>query len=386
MAKARFKMGANSKQRSIKDIMSVAQLRSKENTKSKTEGGRCVSVAQLTTVSGASQVPEQESPPSVMPSRDEMPSLEPEQGCGPSLVREKESPTSLEQEQMGVAQLSSRDVTSPGPEKMSVAQLTTGCDLPVHRVSVAQLKQGVKGEEKSKPLLFKTAKEGGGCVNAQTGSKSNIVKTKEMKMSVAELREKFNEMRKEDCEKCAKLIRVKCAECMKIVKCGSFVKTQRERWTKPSAFSTQTEGGSRGRMVKAKVKGSTEETKNKSNPNLKSELISERKNFAEQPLKKSNVISNITSRNTSSSYNLVGEEGSGKNNISKTESNLNVTPIKRKLLSTKQVSKLVPVFNCTHVLSGTLPSESFQESPAKRRKVQLGSEGGGMSTLSKPIV
>ena len=97
--------------------MSVAQLRSKENTKSKTEGGRCVSVAQLTTVSGASQVPEHESPPSVMPSRDEMPSLEPEQGCGPSLVPEKESPTSLEKEQMGVAQLSTRDVTSPGQRK-----------------------------------------------------------------------------------------------------------------------------------------------------------------------------------------------------------------------------------------------------------------------------
>ena len=42
VAKARIKMGANSKQRSIKDIMSVAQLRSTNNTKSKTEGGRCV--------------------------------------------------------------------------------------------------------------------------------------------------------------------------------------------------------------------------------------------------------------------------------------------------------------------------------------------------------
>ena len=121
-------------------------------------------------------------------------------------------------------------------------------------------------------------------MNAQTGSKSNIVvKTNEMKMSVAELREKYNVMRKDECGKCAKL-------CMKILKCDSFVKTQPERWTKPSAFLTQTEGGSRRRMVKTKVKGSTEESKIKSNSNL----ISERKNFAEQPLKTSN-ISNITS-------------------------------------------------------------------------------------------
>ena len=229
-------------------------------------------------------------------------------------------------------------------------------------------------------------------MNAQTGSKSNIVvKTKEMKMSVAELREKFNEMRKDECEKCAKLIRVKCAECMKILKCDSFVRTQRERWTKPSAFSTQTEGGSRGRMVKAKtkVKGSTEESTIRSNSNLNSnlnsKLISDRKNFAEQPLKKSN-ISNIISRNTNIAYNFVGQEGSEENNLSETNSNLNITPIKRKLLIAKQVSKLVPVFDCTHVLSVDLPSESSQESPAKRRKVDLGAEGGGRSTLSKPIV
>ena len=63
-------------------------------------------------MSGASQVPEQESPPSVMPSRDELPSLEPE------------------------------------------------------RVSVAQL----RSEDNTKSKT-----EGGRCVAAQTGSKSNIV-------------------------------------------------------------------------------------------------------------------------------------------------------------------------------------------------------------------
>ena len=164
-------------------------------------------------------------------------------------------------------------------------------------------------------------------------------------------------MRKDECGKCAKLIRVKCAECIKKMKCGdnSFVRTQRERWTKPSSFSTQAEGGTRGRMVKAKVKGSTEgntkiHVKGQSEESkYKSNLISEKKNFAEQPLMTPN-ISNIISRNTSISNNFVGQEGGGKNNIPKPKSNSNVTPIKRKLLATKQVSKLVPMFNCTHVL------------------------------------
>ena len=220
-------------------------------------------------------------------------------------------------------------------------------------------------------------------MNAQTGSKSNIVvKTKEMKVSVAELREKFksSDMRKDECERCAKLIRVKCAECMKNLKCDSFVRTQRERWTKPSSFSTQTEGGSRGRIVKAKVKGSTEETSIISNSNLNSNENSksrpDRINFAEHPLKKLN-ISKIISSNTNIAYNFVGQEGSEKNNHSETNSNLNITPIKRKLLIAKQVSKLVPVFDCTNVLPVDLPRESNQESPAKRRKVDPGAEGGG---------
>ena len=87
------------------------------------------------------------------------------------------------------------------------------------------------------------------------------------------------------------------------------------------------------------------------------------KNSAERSsisLKKTKNIAN--SSNISTYY--VGKEGCGINPL------LNITPVKRKLLSNKQVSKLVPIFDNTRVLPVALPSESRnEESPAKRRKV-----------------
>ena len=50
--------------------------------------------------------------------------------------------------------------------------------------------------------------------------------------------------------------------------------------------------------------------------------------------------------------------------------NLNVTPVKRKLLSDKQVPNLVKVFNCRVHESESRESEQMG-SPAKRRKVDI---------------
>lgn len=182
-------------------------------------------------------------------------------------------------------------------------------------------------------------------------------------------------MRKNECVKCARLKSVRCAECLKKQKCGGNIvdngeiRTRHVRWTKPT-FTTQTEGG---RVVKLKVKGSTEgnsqvqpegqEDVSFSLPNSNSKFNSKMINSAVQssiPLKKNQNIENSSNIST---YN-VGKEGRGIN------STLNITPVKRKLLFNKQVSKLVPIFDNTPVLSVALPSESRNdESPAKRRKV-----------------
>ena len=147
------------------------------------------------------------------------------------------------------------------------------------------------------------------------------------------------------------------------------IRTRHVRWTKPT-FITQTEGG---RVVKLKVKGSTEgksqvqskgqEELSLSLSNSNSKSKSKMKNSAVQSSISLMKNKNITNSSNISTYN-VGKEGRGIN------SSLNITPVKRKLLSNKQVSKLVPIFDNTRVLPVALPSESRNnESPAKRRKV-----------------
>ena len=119
-------------------------------------------------------------------------------------------------------------------------------NLAVSPVSVAQLR-GRDIREK-REILSKSKVEGGGCVNAQTGSKSNTVKRREeMKVSVAELFGKFGEVRQDGCKKCARLKSVRCGDCIRKLKYGGDiseeceVRTRHVRWTKPT-FLTQTEG------------------------------------------------------------------------------------------------------------------------------------------------
>ena len=149
------------------------------------------------------------------------------------------------------------------------------------------------------------------------------------------------------------------------------IRTRHVRWTKPT-FITQTEGG---RVVKLKVKGSTE-GKFQVQPEGQEDVLSSSSFPISTSKFKSKMINsdiqssipskkNMKSANNSniSTYN-VGKEGRGIN------SSLNITPVKRKLLSNKQVSKLVPIFDNTRVLPVALPSESRNnESPTKRRKV-----------------
>ena len=167
-------------------------------------------------------------------------------------------------------------------------------------------------------------------------TKSNNVKRREeTKVSVAELCGIFGEVRQDECKMCARLKSVRCGECVRKLKYGGDVTA--------------------------------------------------RKNSAERsslPIKKvitipnNSKISNYELRNT---Y-FVGKEGSGK----KKHMNSNLTPVKRKLLDNKQVSKLVHVFDNTRVLPAVSPGESVtEESPAKKRKLE---HGGGGSLHSKPRV
>ena len=131
------------------------------------------------------------------------------------------------------------------------------------------------------------------------------------------------------------------------------------RWTKSTLFA-QTEGGIRRNLHNHKEKVSTDVQEGESI----------RKNFAEQsslPFTKTENNSNCELRNT----NFMGKEGCGKT--------VNLTPVKRKLIINKQVSKLVPVFDNTHVLSVSTPGAcETEESPAKKRKLE---HGGGVNTL-----
>ena len=85
------------------------------------------------------------------------------------------------------------------------------------------------------------------------------------------------------------------------------------------------------------------------------------KNFAVQssPTLRREQLSKSEVRNT---Y-FVGKEGHGKSN--------NLTPTKRKLIRSKQVSKLVPVFNNTSALPVYSPGVfGISESPAKKQKLE----------------
>ena len=270
-----------------------------------------------------------------------------------------------------------------GPDGQNISICVSVPILEQEQVSVALLRGGD---------IIKSGEEGGSCVIAQTGSMSNILKkTDTMKMSVAELCGKFNDVKKNECVKCARLSSVRCADCLKNEKCGDKnivdigeMRTRRVRWTKPT-FKTQTEGG---RVVKLNVKGSTEgkvqvQTEGQEDILSSSFSVPITTSKFESKMINTDIHSSIPSKqNMKSSNNSkistynVGKEGRGLNSA------LNITPVKRKLISNKQVSKLVPIFDNTRVLSVALPSESrIDESPAKRRKVQLRKEG--QHTLSQ---
>ena len=150
-------------------------------------------------------------------------------------------------------------------------------------------------------------------------------------------------------------------DCVKKMKYGdvnggpSDVRTRFRKWTKPSDF-IHTEGGNKWNQHKLKSEVTTDVQ----------EEIKEgdifKKNFAVQSsptLKRDEHLSKSKVRNT---Y-FVGKEGRGIIN--------NLTPMKRKLISSKQVSKLVPVFDSTSVLPEYSPGVcGISESPAKKQKLE----------------
>ena len=232
--------------------------------------------------------------------------------------------------------------------------------------------------------VIKPKTEGGSCVNTQTGSKSNnviipslapdsvsvaqppdgdvsvrrLTPARGARVSVAELCGKFDDVWKNGCLKCSKLRSVRCVDCIKKIKYGddnggpSDVRTQFRKWSKPSYF-THTKGGN-------KWSQQFEVTTDVHNENKEGDIF--QKNFAVQSsptLRRDEQITKPEVRNT---Y-FVGKEGHGKSN--------NLTPTKRKLIRSKQVSKLVPVFNNTSALPVYSPGVfGISESPAKKQKLE----------------
>ena len=125
-----------------------------------------------------------------------------------------------------------------------------------------------------------------------------------------------------------------------------------QKWSKPSDF-THTKGGNKWNQLKFEVTTDVQEE------SKEGDIF--KKNFAVQSLptlRRDEQLSKSKVRNT---Y-FVGKEGRGK--IKKIN---NLTPTKRKLISSKQVSKLVPVFDSTSVRPVYSPELfGISESPAKK--------------------
>ena len=178
---------------------------------------------------------------------------------------------------------------------------------------------------------------------------------------MAELCGKFDDVWQNGCVNCSKLRSVRCVDCVKKMKYGdvnggpSDVRTRFRKWTKPSDF-THTKGGNKWNQLKFEVTTDVQEEIKINEGDIF------KKNFAVQSsptLKRDEHLSKSKVRNT---Y-FVGKEGRGKIN--------NLTPMKRKLISNKQVLKLVPVFDSTSVLPEYSPGVcGISESTAKKKKLE----------------
>ena len=164
------------------------------------------------------------------------------------------------------------------------------------------------------------------------------------RVSVAELCGQFDV--RSSCGKCSKLKYVRCGECV------SKQSLKRSAQISLTSSNTHTKGDN-GQNVPKFIsffqnnhnKKTLDEVPSSSKFNMKSD--------------------NVSSSKTKNSHN-VGKVGRVRN--FENFENFNITPTKRKLLSEKQVTKLVPRFDSTAVLPGSVGGGDNSESPAKKTR------------------